>query len=1028
MKKGKILYILLFLNQFALGRVFVKQDKKDAKTTFDFSVSCSAYNRVHQVAWLGAGENVEGDDAQYSISVARYMSMEGSGSFGEVVPIISPRAMEKTNLFTNSRKKPYELDVPNPLRGKACKLMMLYETVPVVVLKDEPNSLYLLSEIFVDSEGNRDGGSSISCFSFNEKEIIYHIAQYRQYLFVFHAQGEFGKDETSRVTVLQADHGQTLKKDNQTPYVYHTFQTVASHKIQKDNAVLMGDAGLPLAALGTEVKAVEYGGKLYVAFSIKTDKQGTGCSLIEMSLEQKEHRYKGFGWLSYEETVEVAREHAQLIDHEEVDNSVLQVIKEQFERQSKDDDFDNQKENLYSEMLESLSDQEIIDTVKDCWKARKKEEEERKKAEAEKAAAQQEGKEDASKEDGTQQEQVSKPEESDAKEEASKEDEQGKVEVKTDAVQSVQKEEKETKEEKIEEVVEEGYTVKDGELLYKIVFTSPLPEEARDRDRLPFYLANGESIAAGGLAPMFTSTGLSYLVYASGSTISTLAFDNDGLSLLKGDTQDGFSHDHFLNRKYKRGGNSRLLTTYELPHAVADIQVRGDAIYVRDAHRPGVFSYRVIFNEQGLVEGWAATEHCVSDKHVDNFYVSTQGPFAWYGCKEPNGYAFHQMMWEQSTDIIDEFVEAVNQVLPKENYGVQGLFSLQCNELYTPQGFLVATGYEHVVVGFVDKVDGRTALEVQVESLFGAGAIVSAEVVQNIDEQSEWLVVGGVGGLYANVTASILGFGVVNSLGDVFSQNGSWKKIGDFSFVKKIIKDAYFVNRMYVVANDGVYKVDVGKDMFAKPQIIKLFDASQIGGRFDHVTDLFVDRDFAIIGTSKGLYVLNSLSGLEKAEKLSLDGTVGAVCKIISVAGSEKLDNLYVVSNDPYRQSSKLHRLVIKNKQCTLFLDGKYRDLQNRSSTTRGSFLDMNTTCSSFFSNGAWNVKMNFPYKNEFKAIQCYQGVRSGTDTLRDAHRGSLKNVYLSYVEGAQNIGGMIHDKNLGCWMIFGDNGIRILS
>jgi hypothetical protein len=170
------------------------------------------------------------------------------------------------------------------------------------------------------------------------------------------------------------------------------------------------------------------------------------------------------------------------------------------------------------------------------------------------------------------------------------------------------------------------------------------------------------------------------------------------------------------------------------------------------------------------------------------------------------------------------------------------------------------------------------------------------------------------------------------------------------------------------------------------------------------------------------------MNDASQAYRLELDGAVGSVNQITALKGSKKFDNIYILSTNQQKQVSLVHRVVVRNKECTLFADCTHQHGSDDFGT-RGAFLSMESTCSSFYSNGSWNVKMNYPYKNERKAIMFYtSGIRSGLDTIRTANRNNLSNMYLSCVEGSQNIAGMVHNSALGCWIIFGDFGLRILS
>ena len=974
------------------ARVFIKQAQQSA-TTFDFPVSCSAYNSYHQVAWLGAGEKIEGENAEYSVSCARHMTIEGSFKGGEALPIISPRAMKKTHLFTNSVRKPVEFDIDNPFYGAACKLMVLHTTLPVVVLKDSPNSLYVLSDQFIDEKTmEREGVTIVSSFTFNKNEVIHHVVSHANSLYVFHAQGDFGADETSRITVLGIEPDRLKVEDREQPFVFHRIWTMASRQIQKNDSVLMADSQQPLAAFGSKIKTVEYDGRLFVGFSVTADSSGSACGLVRLGVRRKEKKK------APEKASDAAVESKEVVQAEQVptDSSTPVVTQEE-----------GKKEELVVEAPVE------VDT----------------------AAV-----EPAAQEPDTASEVTPVVESVETIESVEPVESMETIEAVDGAVTSVEAAaEEKPEEEKV--LLPETFDILDENLDHEVLVISVLPEAMHNKSLLPFYASRGQTVSISNLSAMYTSTAMSCLIFATDHEVSTLPLNSQGLVVTQGFIEDYFSGSNFISRSYKpdaddlRADQKRsvqtTITSFNVPQTIQDIQVAGDAVYIRYNDHKGVYSYRALFNDNGSIAGWQESERFARNKKVDFFFVGHQLPFTWYGYHDKKSCFFEQSMWEISTKLTEEFLSAVEQTLPQESYGVQGLQSLSCNELYTTRSALVATGYEGAVYGsFVLHDEAVEAINVRAIKIPGSGALVASAIASNMNEQQEWLLLGGVGGLYAQATADGSGFGVIESIDDLFTNDRSWRKIGNLTFVQKIVKNKLTDDFVYVVAQGGLYKVSMNQNMFTEPKVEQIFNAMSLGSKYDYVSDFFVDDNFVLVGTSKGLYAIDDVSKKESAYKIDLDGTVGAVVQMTSCRRSQDFDNLYVLSNDQFKQLSKVHRVVVKNKKCTLFADCTVEEFQKKNVGIKGSFLDMATACSSFYSNGTWYVKMNYPsYKREHEAIQCYQsGLKSGLDTVRTANRNLLRNMNLRSIDGAKNIAGMMHENILGCWIVFGDFGLRILS
>jgi hypothetical protein len=997
MKTGKFLYLTLLLGHCLQARVFVK-GAQQAATTFDFPVGCSAYNSYHQVAWLGAAEKTQGDDAEYAVSCARHMTIEGSVQGGEALPIISPRAMKKTHLFTNSVRRPVEFDVDNPVYGAACKLLVLHTTLPVVVLKDRPNSLYLLSDQFIDEKTmEREGLTVVSSFSFNPNEIIHHVVSHANSLYVFHAQGEFGADETSRVTVIGVEPDRLKVDDREQPFVFHRMQMMASCQIQKNNRVLMGDNIVPLAALGLPIKTTEHDGKLFAAFSVTADTSGFASSLVRMGIRRKEKKKE-------QESATIIQQDAEPAATESKEEAAVAAQTEAVESDSVQAiiaDAESRKESLIEPVGEGqLVQESAFETTP---------------ASANEAILTSEA------------EAISAP---------------GNEAVLTPAAEAVlaavvvqeQSAEK-------TELLPETFDIDAAALDYEVVVSSVIAEHTGGLFDLPCFTSLGQTITPVGLSAIYTSTAMSCLIFSTEYEVFTIPVNADGNVVARGYVEDYFSGSAFISRSYKpdadnlRADQKRsvqsTISAFNVPHKIKEIQIAGDVIYIKYENCPGVDAYRALFNEDGSIGGWSQSVGFARDKKVDFFYIGQQLPLVWYGYHDNGSCTFEQSMWELATPRTREFFAAVQQALPQSSYGVQAVHALSCNHLYETRHGIVATGYECAVYGSLDVVDSAIAdVQAHVITIPNSGALVAAAVGANIEEKQEWLLLGGVGGLYAYAAADSAGFGLIDSMDNLFSQGNSWQKIGNLSFVKKIIRDKLSDDFVYVVAKGGLYKVSMNQKMFAEPKVEQLFNTMNIGSKFDYVSDCFIDGDFAILGTSQGLYAIDNLGNRDSIYKIDLDCSIGGVTQISACRGSQHFDNLYVLSNDQFKQKGRLHRLVVKNKKCTLFADCTQEEFSRRNVGVKGSFLEMETACSSFYSNGTWYIKINYPsYKREHEAIQCYQsGLRSGVDTVRTANRSLLRNMSLRSIDGAKNIAGMMHDPILGCWIVFGDFGLRILS
>jgi hypothetical protein len=1083
MKKRSFLYLLLLLNERADSRQFQKAlnfkkiiektdngttlTKRDLKSepTFNFPIECSIENGYHQTTWLGAAQNVEGAEAEYSISCARHQTIEGNHGEYEVALVINPRAPKRAHIFTS---KTHALNAENPLHGKACKIMAEYNTSPLIVLKDSPNDLYYFSEILLAKNSEQDDVVSLSRYSFDKEEIIHHVAAHQDNIYVFHSKGEFGANDTARITVLHIfldpveivegtkkkiengkevldENGKPVMEDDKRQFARHVMSIIASQKIKKYNAAFVGEGGLPLLKFGSEIKTVEFDNKLFAAFSVTPAHGAFASGLVQISLKEipkldpvmvrKSNELiekcikkapKAIALMKNKlpilkqsvaeiilkyntKPVEEIESQGEVQDNMQPQISDQSEIESQIEFQDKSEVESQVEEKTISEEAHDFQASEEI-LVKESYQI-------------ESALPKLTGKIEKELEQVDKQFFEKGPEQIASLEESI-------VSSESDALATTAKVE-DAKSQPAKPIknlpsIQLNMSLIENALKYDVVFTSVILDKSEIAG-LPFCSGHGNAVVPKKLVSMSTSTGSQYLVYVFNNQITALPIDKNGKIILKGAVEDFYSSGNFIQRTHKRGGDHSLISSLKLFHEIKNIQIVGDTIYIQDTFNQEVYSYRALFDENGAIYDWCASERFEGNEGENIRLVSGQKAYSWYGICQDSSYSFNQMLWETSTRSMAEFVEAVNQSLPQHCSGVQGFVSLTCNTLYQPRHLIAATGYQHAVFGFVME-DKFKMVDPQVIAIPEAGALVTAAIIGSMENEQEWLLLGGVGGLYGYAANDGSGFKVVERIDDIFTPERSWNKIGNFSFVKKIVKDKNNHEIAYIVTTQGVYKIFADKNMFTHPRIEKIFDSAILGGRFDYVSDIIVDEEFAIVGTSKGLFVIEDMTKATNPYALELDGRVGSVAQITAVKGSKKFDNVYVLTNNNRSQTSSVYRIVVRDKKCTLFPDcvNQYGEPNQG---IRGAFLNMESSCSAFFSNGSWNVRMNYPYKDEQRAIMCYNShIRSGVDTIRTANRNNLNSMYLSCVKGSQNIAGMQHDPVLGCWVIFGDFGLRILS
>lgn len=415
--------------------------------------------------------------------------------------------------------------------------------------------------------------------------------------------------------------------------------------------------------------------------------------------------------------------------------------------------------------------------------------------------------------------------------------------------------------------------------------------------------------------------------------------------------------------------------------SIKDLYVIGDAVYVvidqnydgADNNKPGTLCSRAIFADDGHIISWTPWSRVLgSDEPMVFSTLSKTTTAGFYIANE--GKKVVQTQWSSTSNLSPFMQKAHNDIS-----GTQGIFNFSCQ---TP-GFnnkislLIATGLNSVTIGqtgFFDSGDFKIkhlclSDAVSFNNVNNNSSLIAAELAHDENTDDHWLFAGGASGVAVLADAT----GVTRSehftsVADFKNNELTWKQVGNFSFVKKLVWDNTF---LYVLTSTALYRIELDKAKFSSSPTalnpIKLFDTASVNGSY--FLDLIVDDGFGIIGTTNGMYSFNgSASSLTN---IFVPDGLPAISQLTIVSNKtepqrnfKEKSNLYVLSNTFTTQQSRLNRFFIATDENNKTTISPLNDALIATATFMNgvatSLIRFNQYVSSYYSNGSWNLASSY--------------------------------------------------------------------
>jgi len=402
---------------------------------------------------------------------------------------------------------------------------------------------------------------------------------------------------------------------------------------------------------------------------------------------------------------------------------------------------------------------------------------------------------------------------------------------------------------------------------------------------------------------------------------------------------------------------------------ISDIFICSDAVFAvvgtpDIGEKSGIFMSRALFDDQGKIKRWSNWQR-VATASENVFGASMDKKYGdllmMVGAKENNVKTVRRTLWGNGDkEGFADLVDLLGVEFPKEIEGIQGLFEFSHDtQALKNTTLLVATGLKKIALvqlGYqnglefvpcrgdftTDKVDCHTGaiqdgacentnvVVVAGGSLDELGPITSAEVS---DFGSGKLFVGGVGGVAVLVDATGNGWSVQDGLGPNFKNlkpGMSFKKIGDFRFVRKLISQDQF---LYVLTDTILARIDLSdeRNNFVTGDIkgIQLAsldtvqDISSMGTFFDFA----ISEKLGLLATSMGLFRVGNGQDIARDvdiawTKIAVPAYDGSsVRQILPISKTNRSKDfaregcdgmVYVLSSEYCRDGAQVNRFAVR--------------------------------------------------------------------------------------------------------------------
>lgn len=339
---------------------------------------------------------------------------------------------------------------------------------------------------------------------------------------------------------------------------------------------------------------------------------------------------------------------------------------------------------------------------------------------------------------------------------------------------------------------------------------------------------------------------------------------------------------------------------------ITDLFVQSDAVFVAvgDAlanQKPGLFVSTALFDETGKIKGWTVWQRVAgtTQKTFGALYDPERGSFSYIsGSAADNLKTIERTVWTSSigddASPLQDLVRLLGREFPSNNGGIQSTsdFSVTTQGLGGTVSWIVVTGLKKIALVETGRTDAGTfepqsgdfttdlvqetvgnisanlpqvGTNPKVVLMTGGqldtiGAITCSEIVT---ANTNYLAVGGVNGVAILTKDDGSGWADIGNAFTGLVQNMSFKPIGNYRFVRKLISSQ---NYLYILTDTELDRIDVNASDFITGAIVSVRLASRdaLIGETGGFLDCLISEKLALLATSSRL--LRSGNGVNIAD------------------------------------------------------------------------------------------------------------------------------------------------------------------
>lgn len=529
---------------------------------------------------------------------------------------------------------------------------------------------------------------------------------------------------------------------------------------------------------------------------------------------------------------------------------------------------------------------------------------------------------------------------------------------------------------------------------------------------------------------------------------------------------------YLSNRILKVGADSKL------PGKIKHIETQLDTVFVSvdaaNIEDSGIFFSQAIFDSEGVITDWSIWQRACALTNVSSFKYDPAFGIFWIADAQKPELA--RSTWEN--EIQNTQKTEVSKFVTKyfRKFGEPGIVSANDIKvgLDDSNSFMIFTGLSKIMLLQAEKSCSEINEQEYFNSTNGSlenlnspvsaisisgGALESLGVIRasnlfklgNINSiYNNYLLVAGSGGLA--ILCDDFGNGFQDT-GKCFADLNSGLKFFKITDLKNILKIKYANNFIYALTREKLVRFAITPEDIVADSIRyeTIFEQPDV-----LLTDAIVTPKLGLVSTDIGLFRTKSWSGLEKQadliswQKIELPGAIGSdsgitpVNSLKAVTRTDREEDLinggtiYALNSSVSRRQTLLYRLAVQKPKLTLSEDEQELEVDviwDTFEKNRKSFyLSLGEYYSGFNCDGSLMLFSKCRANAVMPFVLALKHDYHGANRLRGLGGVPIWHYQLDNETNSQkdegrpcyNVGPAIRSSSLGCWMIYGDFGLRL--